>query len=321
MMMSRLTGLLCLVLALMLPAMARAGCTGTASQNALNIQPKVPVFDPAAADGTVLWSSGLLNSSVSTAVTCSDGYGTVVETGVGTYNSTYQTFSTNVPGIGVRLQDINKTPLPVNISSWASLTNLAGGTVAPFYVQIVKTGPVTAGGSISGNIVKFLAQNGTYPMMYVYFTGPIIINPTIPTCAVTNPQITVPLGSVAASSLASAPQSSFNIGLNCSGGASGVTASVYTTLTDQSNPGNVSNTLSLTSASTARGVGIQIQNGPNVISYGPDSKTIGNTNQWLAGQTGNGSFTIPLTARYVQTATSITPGTANGIATFTIGYQ
>jgi hypothetical protein len=37
------------------------------------------------------------------------------------------------------------------------------------------------------------------------------------------------------------------------------------------------------------------------------SKSIGNTNQWLAYQTGNGSFAIPLTARYVQTAPNTTP--------------
>jgi type 1 fimbria pilin len=142
---------------------------------------------------------------------------------------------------------------------------------------------------------------------------------------VTTPAVTVPLGSVAQSTFtgvgSTSQAKSFNIGLNCAGGAANVTASVYTTLTDQNNPGNVSNTLSLTSSSTAKGVGIQVLNGGTVISFGPDSAVVGNTNQWVAGQTGNGGFIIPLTARYVQTASAVTAGTANALATFTMGYQ
>jgi type 1 fimbria pilin len=97
--------------------------------------------------------------------------------------------------------------------------------------------------------------------------------------------------------------------------------SVYTTLTDQTNPANQSNTLSLSASSTASGIGIQVLNGNTVISYGPDSSVVGNPNQWLAGSTGNGTFNIPLTARYAQTAPTVKPGTANGIATFTMSYQ
>jgi type 1 fimbria pilin len=114
---------------------------------------------------------------------------------------------------------------------------------------------------------------------------------------------------------------SFNIALSCSDGDASVTTRINTTLTDQTNPANLSSMLSLSSTSTAGGVGIQIQDGTAVLSYGPDSDTVGNANQWSAGITGNGSFNIPLTTGYVQTASAITPGTANGMATITMSYR
>lgn len=48
-------------------------------------------------------------------------------------------------------------------------------------------------------------------------------------------------------------------------------------------------------------------NGTAAINYGPDSNGVGNKNQWLAGTTANGVFNIPLTARYVQTDTTVSP--------------
>jgi type 1 fimbria pilin len=92
-------------------------------------------------------------------------------------------------------------------------------------------------------------------------------------------------------------------------------------LTDLTNPANESDTLSLARGSTASGVGIQVLSGTTVIKYGPDSAAAGNTNQWQAGSTGNGTFNIPLTARYVQTGPKVTAGSANGLVTFTMNYQ
>lgn len=323
-MMRRLTGLLYLMLAFCLPATGWAACTGTPKSFSVYGQPKVPVFKPDVANGTVLWSSPMFNATVNTGViSCTGGFGTVTMTGTGSYNSTYKTFSTNVPGIGLRISDPSGSYYPLNTSVWSTSNSLS--TNATFYIDVIKTGTVTSGGAITGNIVQYAAQGGSYPILYVYLGTPIVINPTIPTCAVTTPSIVVPLGNIARNSFtgvgSTSRAQSLNIGLNCTGGATGVMATVYTTLTDQTTPSNVSDTLSLTAASTAKGVGIQVLNGTNVVSYGADSKTIGNKNQWAAGQTGNGTFNIPLTARYVQTAATINAGTANGIATFTIGYQ
>lgn len=79
--------------------------------------------------------------------------------------------------------------------------------------------------------------------------------------------------------------------------------------------------MTLTSASTASGVGIQVRNGTTIIGYGPDSSAAGNTNQWFVTQTGNATVNIPLTARYVQTGNQVKPGTVKALATFTMSYQ
>ncbi|WP_269139617.1 fimbrial protein [Burkholderia stagnalis] len=167
----------------------------------------------------------------------------------------------------------------------------------------------------------------SYPpiVSYRFGGGGVVIDPQVPTCRVTTPAITVPLGSMRASTFTGvgtpSPSKPFNIELECSGIETGKNLNVYTTLTDHTNPGNVSDTLTLAKDSTATGIGIQVLNGSTVVKYGPDSSAIGNKNQWKAGAAGNGTFTIPLTARYVQTAPKITPGTANGLATFTMSYQ
>lgn len=93
------------------------------------------------------------------------------------------------------------------------------------------------------------------------------------------------------------------------------------TLTDQIQPANRSDRLTLTGDSTATGVALQLLHGNAVLSYGADSNAPDNPNQWQAGSTGNGTFQITLTARYLQTEPTVHPGTANGLATFTLSYR
>ncbi len=109
--------------------------------------------------------------------------------------------------------------------------------------------------------------------------------------------------------------------LICSGGDENVDAKLYVTLTDNTNQSNTSNTLSLTSDSQAKGVGIQVFKDSTQLGFGPDSAAVGNKNQWYASTTGNGFFSISLQARFVQTSQIVTPGPAKGRMTFTISYQ
>lgn len=81
--------------------------------------------------------------------------------------------------------------------------------------------------------------------------------------------------------------------------------------------------LTLSPGSGATGVGVEILSGTTVLGYGADSNVLGNPGQWKAGTVSPGAsvFSIPLTARYVQTDDVVTVGTANARATFTMSYQ
>lgn len=57
--------------------------------------------------------------------------------------------------------------------------------------------------------------------------------------------------------------------------------------------------------------------------WAPLRRAVGNTNQWFAGSAvfWQGKLDIPLKARHLNTAPQVTPGKANGAATFTMSYQ
>lgn len=198
-------------------------------------------------------------------------------------------------------------------------------------VKLIKTGPIAAGGQYSGPIVKWVPgpasgpQFQNHPIGYFYFDSPGPIEYAIPTCTA-KPPAPVDLGKVPLNRFASVGSTSdekpFSINLTCVDGAPGVLTSIYMTLTDQANPANRSNALSLSADSKATGVGIQVLHNASVIKYGADDKRPGNENQWLAqSAVGNGVVNIPLSARYVRLAQTMTAGTANGRATFTMSYQ
>jgi type 1 fimbria pilin len=251
----------------------------------------------------------------------------------------YNTVNTGIPGIGARFSwsggpfGLGAGYLPQLTTSYVSNPASFKWNTGTITFELVQTGPLQPGNYTLGT-TRMVLTDPSYSSVLVqepvYINGTTTPLPVVivqhPTCNVSSPSIQVPLGSVPLKSFSgvgstSPVQPSFNISLSCSGGDTGVMTSVYTTLTDQTNPANQSNTLSLSAGSTARGIGIQVLNGNTVISYGPDSAVVGNPNQWLAGSAGNGTFNIPLTARYVQTAPTVTAGTANGLATFTMSYQ
>lgn len=187
------------------------------------------------------------------------------------------------------------------------------------------TGVIT-GGQLPAKTIGSLHVYSAYQVHDITIGATRIGPPRKPTCQVSTPSLALNLGQVSAQlfqgkdSVAASATATGSITLECSGGT-GAAVDVLITLTDQTNPANRSDRLSLTSSSTARGVALQLLHGSRLLSYGEDSSRDGNPNQWLAGSTDNGLFTIPLTARYIQTGTFIQPGTANGIATFTMSYR
>ncbi|MDR3429863.1 fimbrial protein [Silvimonas sp.] len=333
-------GTWCALLALTLvPAIAHADCTSSLGGSAplvvlvpgftINTDPSVPI-------GTVLGTSTQNWSATNPSAyfTCTalmpqssyNGSGNYL----GTVGGTTNVYSTSLPGIGVQLSFFGSSQFPLQMS---------GTPVSPYHyapnpsysltIKLVKTGFIPAGGAITGEIgqgwISDASGGNQFQYASIQLSSSIIFIPTTPTCIVTAPPVSlgvITIGTTLRNIGDTSAAQNFNVTLVCSGGTGGKTTNIYATLTDQQNPGNASNQLSLTNTSVATGVKIQILNGATVLSYGPDSNVAGNTNQWLVqNAVGNTTLTIPLSARYIQTAASPTPGSANGIATMTLSYQ
>ncbi|MBP0609665.1 MULTISPECIES: fimbrial protein [Burkholderia] len=155
-----------------------------------------------------------------------------------------------------------------------------------------------------------------YWRSYWWDTGNIALTPV--SCTVLTNNVNVPLPPVAASKLnavgMTAGDRDFAISLSCKAGTN-----LYVTLTDLTDPGNMSNALTLTPDATAKGVKLRILRNGQPVSYGPDSSAVGNPNQWYVGSSGSVS-SIPLSAQYIATGV-VSGGKVKGAATFTLSYQ
>ncbi len=173
-------------------------------------------------------------------------------------------------------------------------------------------------------------------MLYEYILGNSSVTPPIvnPTCNLqTIP--TVSLGAYPISRFTGTntvtPLKDFDITLNCQGGSQGSSINATMTFTDESNRANTSDVLSLdTSQSQVAGVGVQIFWNNSPVRFGPPTTAPGSSSNVYAlgtitppGQGGTAfTYTIPLQARYKQTASHVTGGgNANANATVTINYQ
>ncbi|WP_430391742.1 fimbrial protein [Dyella sp. 20L07] len=314
------------VMMLAMPAWSWATCTvnGLTMPGIQTVPAFSSTFNPSVANGTVIGSKSFKWEQQQLSFNCPLGLGRVLYSVTTGKEAAYSSYETAISGVGIRFS----TDIPRGY--WPAYQTLTGNDVdwwspATITVELVKIGPITAGGKLFGEVAQMHLQNGAFKAISFVIDGVVEVMPTVPTCTATSPP-PVSLGNIPRSQFAgvgtTTQAQSFNIGLTCSGGSTGAVTNAYVTLTDQADPANRSDTLSLTSASTATGVGIQVLSGATVVRYGPDSNAVGTENQWQAlSSIGNGSYTIPLTARYIQTGPNVTPGTATGQATFTMSYQ
>lgn len=278
-------------------------------------------FDPALAVGATLWS-GSVNASSGGSGGCSSGTFRIDFVGSKTYQGN-NLYDSGISGIGYRLK-FTSSGSCTKVWWPSSCTDSWSGTMGThsLLVELVKTGPITTGGTLSGIFAEW--KVGAEQYLRYSWRGSVTVKPVIPTCKVATPSIPVPLGTIPASKFSgvgsTSKSESFNIALQCSGGDAGRTTDIHLTLTDQTAPSNRTAVLSLTSGSTAQGLGIQVKSGTTLISYGPDSAAQDNPNRWYAGAAANGTFLIPLSASYVQTGATVKGGSANGRATFTMSY-
>ncbi|WP_454763866.1 fimbrial protein [Cupriavidus campinensis] len=232
-------------------------------------------------------------------------------------------YQTNVSGIGVHFYKTAGWGGP-----WTSapktmiFTPPDGGVIGRqdfIRADLVMTGPV-AGGMLTSLPSMTIDFTGTcFPALRktVTITPGTIISAT--TCSVTTPSITVTLPSVPVETLlpvgtASAVAQNFNIGLSCSPGAN-----VYVTLTDATNPSNITNNLTLTPASSAHGIALRLSLGGTPVEFGADSAVAGNPGQRLVGASST-TTGVGLTVQYISVG-PVVPGSVNAIATFTMSYQ
>ncbi|MHA7680308.1 fimbrial protein [Cupriavidus sp. PET2-C1] len=283
-------------------------------------------FDPNVPDGTVIFSRSGQATGKGSWISCPGNLGTGSYEGKGPVGA-FSTYATSVNGIGVRIKGgVNVDQWWPQKSSWEK-NRIEFGGGGGFTVELVKTGRITAAGLLTGEIgTTTLVDQQNQVIRRIFITGSLPIRPTVPTCRVTTPSVTVPLGSLSIYTLtAVGPKTEsrpFEIRLQCSGGSQGTATRMYMTMTDASEPSNRSTLLSLSSKSKATGIGIQIlRANDSLVWFGADSSQSNNQNQWFIGEYGNTAVTIPLKARYYQTAAHVTPGVVDALATFTMNYQ
>ncbi|PMQ06095.1 Type-1 fimbrial protein, A chain [Dyella sp. AD56] len=259
----------------------------------------------------------------------------------------YTVFGTNVAGIGMVVGQSAYTP-----SGWQS--DLTG---KPYGYLVVTTpspgggwgntgnwGPLSFGfrvrvafvttGTVQAGTVSFPGQvgsvgmvdyvSGTYPVTPTH--GPMNIapigfvgGPTFAVVACQTPDVRVPLGQWPQTTFTGIGSTSgakpVNISLNsCPAGLNSITYRVDPVTTVVNATQSV---VALDASSSATGVGVQL-----LDSSGTQPVPL---QTWITFTGYNaamgGDYTIPLQARYYETAAAVSPGVANTAMTFTMQYQ
>lgn len=241
-------------------------------------------------------------------------------------------FKTNVPGVGYVFEgrtSVDSTPLPESWSGIASgqsqVLTLQISHSSGYHpsindqarVRLIKTGDITPG-ALSGSPGRFIAgtrENGQWSTeLPITFSGGQIN--TI-ACAVTTPDVSVELGQHKKAEF-SGPGSTtgwqtFVIRLDCD-----KSARINVQIDATPDPSSAAGVIKLDSAPgdmAATGVGVQLY-------FTPDDSAVqfGQSRYYYTSSYG-GSETVQLKARYYQTTSAITAGTANATATFTLTYK
>ncbi|MGE9551433.1 fimbrial protein [Erwinia amylovora] len=251
---------------------------------------------------------------------------TVVVEGV-----SYAVFETGVQGVGfiLGLKDTNGTTY-VPLQSGITQTYPAEGTNGTATelgwsakVTFVKTGQPLASGTYTTptiNAAVLTAYNNEVATAKVIIS-PTSINVNATGCTINTPSVPVDMGSLDVRSFNAVNSTSalknFSVNLNCD-----ANIALHAVVTDQTDPTNTTDTVSLTPDSTAGGVGVQFfYNNTGPLPLGPDSSLNSTVGQFLIQSTSQAeTLTLPFQARYIRTG-DITPGTADAVASITFSYQ
>ncbi|WP_173004220.1 fimbrial protein [Ralstonia pickettii] len=253
--------------------------------------------------------------------------------GYGTYAGNFdgkRVWNTNIEGIGYAIGNLAFTDCS-GVERWVDGRSLDNPDhrvyctkkgifdTQPFkakaLINFYKTAPTTGAGQISGKTVgAFILRNDKTTWMNESNISIGSIQVTNLSCTSGSAAIDVPMGEVPTSAFKgpgtspSGRTKAFNIPLTCSNGAS-INLKLDGTAHDATQ-----GMLKLDEGSNpAKGVAIQ-------LLYDDKPVALAKSFKWQTASE-DGTYAIPLKARYVQTDSSVTPGAANGSATFTLTYQ
>lgn len=219
-----------------------------------------------------------------------------------------------VSGSGTIRNRIDTVSLCANQQGMLAAQPIKGQVFITYY----KTATVTGSGMVAAKQVGALVMlnNSLLWQEPAVTVTSSPFNITTLGCTVDKPIISVPMGDVPGNAFrgqGTSPGDSytqdFELPLTCFAGTR-VAMQIDGNVKDATR--GVLN-LSSTGQGSAKGVGIQVlyNNAPLQLAAPMSTGTASNT----------GSYTIPLKARYYQTENTITGGTANGTATFTLTYD
>ncbi|MBF5008782.1 fimbrial protein [Burkholderia pseudomultivorans] len=234
-------------------------------------------------------------------------------------------YKTGVDGIGIRFFGVAYGMKNTQQAPFTYIVPSDGGTT-----QFNSAAQLIVTGQVRGGVITKLPQmrvrywtRDTSSANATTYTLSISVPITIVSkgCTVTNSSIAAKLPQILKDDLGplGSTAGETNFAINLTGCPSG--AKIYATLTDASDPANVSNVLSLSPGSTAQGVGYQLSFKGNVVNFGPDSAAPGTLNQFPVDLAPGTMVTVPMSVKYVKTSEKITPGSANGLAIFNMSYQ
>ncbi len=239
-------------------------------------------------------------------------------------------FATNIVGVGIRVyRDSGEIQAfyPHSLTFGAGTLSLAGGT---FKVELIKTAAATGSGPIAPpglfTSYYFDGDSQARPVLTSSFfgSGTTVVTPT---CSVQagSRNVVVDFGAVPSSAFSGVgsrvADRDFEIALDCRGSnLAQYQSRIAIRLDATQDVSNLPGVLPLTAAvDSATGIGIEM-----VRRSGTGELPVRFAQNIDLGLTTPSTqvFSLPLRARYIQTrAGKVTPGKANGRATFTIQYN
>ncbi len=230
-------------------------------------------------------------------------------------------YSTSVRGIGIRLSRmITSGPGTVYYPHDLRVASIGTGYAPSYFVvEVIKTAAVTGNGSLApGVYTRYYGDGDRLSAITTHLdaNGLTIISPS---CTVDpgSRNIQVPFGRVPKNALqgvgSTAADRQFDIRLNCKPGQNAHNT-VYLRQDATADASGAQGVLRVTpGAASATGVGIRLLDGSRQpVRLGQDA---------YVGPSMDGVYTLSYIAQYYQTGQRVTPGAANGIATFTIEYK